>query len=69
MFDNRTKVKQRMPEFKSLPDAIITHVVNGATVCLEGFTHLIPFAAGHNPHLCGCAAKKQIPINNSDWLA
>ena len=36
-----------MAEFLSLPDAIAEHVHDGETVALEGFTHLIPFAAGH----------------------
>jgi glutaconate CoA-transferase subunit A len=31
----------------SLSEAISRHVVDGACVALEGFTHLIPFAAGH----------------------
>jgi glutaconate CoA-transferase subunit A len=31
----------------SLQEAIATHVEDGATLALEGFTHLIPFAAGH----------------------
>jgi glutaconate CoA-transferase subunit A len=31
----------------SLAQAIERHVVDGASVALEGFTHLIPFAAGH----------------------
>jgi glutaconate CoA-transferase subunit A len=31
----------------SLKDAIATHVRDGQSVALEGFTHLIPFAAGH----------------------
>ena len=31
----------------SLHDAIAAHVDDGASVALEGFTHLIPFAAGH----------------------
>jgi glutaconate CoA-transferase, subunit A len=31
----------------SLADAIAAHVKDGETVALEGFTHLIPFAAGH----------------------
>src|SRR3984885_10169131 len=34
-------------EFLSLPDAIARHVKDGEKVELEGFTHLIPFAAGH----------------------
>ena len=31
----------------SLSEAIQAHVADGASVALEGFTHLIPFAAGH----------------------
>jgi glutaconate CoA-transferase subunit A len=30
-----------------LRDAIAAHIGDGATMALEGFTHLIPFAAGH----------------------
>ena len=30
-----------------LKQAIATHVADGQTIALEGFTHLIPFAAGH----------------------
>src|SRR5688500_19113669 len=36
-----------MPAFLPLRDAIATHVADGACLALEGFTHLIPFAAGH----------------------
>jgi glutaconate CoA-transferase, subunit A len=36
-----------MTAFLSLHDAIAAHVRDGSTVALEGFTHLIPFAAGH----------------------
>lgn len=36
-----------MTEFLSLREAISRHVPDGACVALEGFTHLIPFAAGH----------------------
>ena len=36
-----------MTEFLSLKDAIAGYVQNGSTLALEGFTHLIPFAAGH----------------------
>src|ERR671928_1108231 len=36
-----------MTAFLSLPDMIATYVRDGMTVALEGFTHLIPFAAGH----------------------
>lgn len=35
-----------MTEFLTLPEAIAKHVHDGNTVALEGFTHLIPFAAG-----------------------
>ena len=31
----------------SLADAVERFVSDGASVALEGFTHLIPFAAGH----------------------
>ena len=36
-----------MAEFLSLPQAVSRFVTPGASVALEGFTHLIPFAAGH----------------------
>lgn len=36
-----------MAEFLSLNDAVARYVEDGATVAMEGFTHLIPFAAGH----------------------
>jgi glutaconate CoA-transferase, subunit A len=35
------------PRFVSLHDAIAELVHDGDTVAMEGFTHLIPFAAGH----------------------
>jgi glutaconate CoA-transferase, subunit A len=38
---------RQMTAFLSLHDAIAEYVHDGATVALEGFTHLIPFAAGH----------------------
>jgi glutaconate CoA-transferase, subunit A len=34
-------------DFLTLPDAVSRFVKSGDTVALEGFTHLIPFAAGH----------------------
>ena len=34
-------------ELLPLKEAIAAHVCDGARVALEGFTHLIPFAAGH----------------------
>jgi len=34
-------------EFLTLPEAIARFVHDGDTVVLEGFTHLIPYAAGH----------------------
>src|SRR5262245_39184384 len=36
-----------MAEVTSLADAVRALVRDGDTVALEGFTHLIPFAAGH----------------------
>ncbi|MDE3100631.1 MAG: CoA transferase subunit A [Chloroflexota bacterium] len=36
-----------MSELTTLRDAVAGLVRNGDTVALEGFTHLIPFAAGH----------------------
>lgn len=36
-----------MPRFLSLPEAIADYVQDGDTVAMEGFTHLIPFAAAH----------------------
>ena len=36
-----------MAEFLSLQDAVKTLIKDGDTVAMEGFTHLIPFAAGH----------------------
>lgn len=34
-------------EFLTVAEAVARHVPDGAMVALEGFTHLIPFAAGH----------------------
>jgi glutaconate CoA-transferase subunit A len=36
-----------MAAFLSLADAIGRHIHDGDSVAMEGFTHLIPFAAGH----------------------
>jgi glutaconate CoA-transferase subunit A len=36
-----------MAEHVSLAEAVAAHVRDGDTVALEGFTHLIPFAAAH----------------------
>ena len=36
-----------MSDFTTLSDAIRRYVRPGTDVALEGFTHLIPFAAGH----------------------
>ncbi|CAN5362893.1 CoA transferase subunit A [soil metagenome] len=36
-----------MAEFLSLHDAVAAHLRDGDTVAMEGFTHLIPHAAGH----------------------
>ncbi len=42
-----TRAHKRMPEFLSLSQAIARFVQDGDVVAMEGFTHLIPFAAGH----------------------
>src|SRR5215470_6240603 len=36
-----------MSEFMSLAAAVAANVRDGDVVAMEGFTHLIPFAAGH----------------------
>jgi glutaconate CoA-transferase subunit A len=36
-----------MASFQTLPEAVAALVHDGDTLALEGFTHLIPFAAGH----------------------
>lgn len=36
-----------MAEFLGLSEAVSRYIKPGASVALEGFTHLIPFAAGH----------------------
>src|SRR5512146_1024698 len=36
-----------MAEIVSLAEAVASAVHDGDTVAMEGFTHLIPFAAGH----------------------
>jgi glutaconate CoA-transferase, subunit A len=36
-----------MAQWSSLSDAVAAHVHDGDFAALEGFTHLIPFAAGH----------------------
>jgi len=36
-----------MSVFLDLPGAVAAHVRDGDAVAMEGFTHLIPFAAGH----------------------
>jgi glutaconate CoA-transferase subunit A len=36
-----------MPEITSLSEAVHKYVRDGDTVALKGFTHLIPYAAGH----------------------
>lgn len=36
-----------MAEFVSLEKAVSTYVNDGDTIAMEGFTHLIPFKAGH----------------------
>ncbi|MGA0931789.1 MAG: CoA transferase subunit A [Candidatus Nanopelagicales bacterium] len=36
-----------MAEFMTLSDAVRAYVHDGDTIAMEGFTHLIPYAAGH----------------------
>ena len=36
-----------MSKFRTLPEAIADFVHDGDIIAMEGFTHLIPFAAGH----------------------
>ena len=51
LIDNRARLLfldfDKMAEWVSLSEAIAAHVHDGDFVALEGFTHLIPFAAGH----------------------
>ena len=37
----------RTTKVTTLPEAVAAHVHDGDTVALEGFGHLIPFAAAH----------------------
>ena len=37
----------KVSKFLELPQAIESYVKNGDVIAMEGFTHLIPFAAGH----------------------
>jgi len=41
------RAQREHTRFASLPEAVDAFVRDGMTVALEGFTHLIPFAAGH----------------------
>lgn len=43
----RTLWEARVVSFLSLADAVAAHVRDGDTLAMEGFTHLIPQAAGH----------------------
>ena len=55
-------------EFLNLPEAIARNVEDGDQVALEGFTHLIPFAAGYEiirllrltPYLPGSGGAREI---------
>ena len=38
----------KVSKFLELPQAIESYVKNGDVIAMEGFTHLIPFAAGHD---------------------
>jgi glutaconate CoA-transferase, subunit A len=41
------KAEEGMAEIVSLADAVAAAICDGDAVAMEGFTHLIPFAAGH----------------------
>ena len=40
-------MSRRAARFLSLADAVAEHVRDGDQLALEGFTHLVPFAAAH----------------------
>lgn len=40
-------MRSQSEHFLPLREAVTRYVEDGMTVALEGFTHLIPFAAGH----------------------
>jgi glutaconate CoA-transferase subunit A len=44
---NRQPADQLMSQFLSLAEAVEDNIRDGDSVAMEGFTHLIPFAAGH----------------------
>jgi glutaconate CoA-transferase subunit A len=44
---HRTPMEIKWMPLLGLSEAIAAHVRDGQTLALEGFTHLIPFAAGH----------------------
>ncbi len=53
-----------MTSFLSLHDAVAEYVQDGITVAMEGFTHLIPFAAGHEiirQRKCGLCLVRMTP--------
>jgi glutaconate CoA-transferase subunit A len=49
MIDATTELDgaSKVSKFLELPQAIESYVKNGDVIAMEGFTHLIPFAAGH----------------------
>ena len=44
---NPQPADQLMSQFLSLAEAVEDNIRDGNSVAMEGFTHLIPFAAGH----------------------
>src|ERR1700736_6716626 len=44
---NRQPADQLMSQFLSLAEAVEDNIRDGDSVAMEGFTHLIPFSAGH----------------------
>src|SRR6202163_1448957 len=47
MYGLRTSAEESLAEIVPLSDGVAAVVHDGDTLVMEGFTHLIPFAAGH----------------------
>src|SRR2546423_13744354 len=47
MVKSAERAGEGMAEIASLGDAVASAIRDGDAVAMEGFTHLIPFAAGH----------------------
>jgi len=62
-YEPATGKQYRMARISSLAEAIQSVVRDGDTVALEGFTHLIPHAAGHE--IIRQGRKNLTPVTNS----